>query len=132
LANHRILFKESRYSWNDGDPPASDLLNARLRAKYYGAAYIILRPYIRHALTWQNDLPWPDEGTFSVDQLRYWLKTEYDPEATPHELPQKHLGLDQLQTNRKLATSFLWCCMNAIESAIYSTAAFDGVANPTS
>ena len=36
-------------AWNDDDPPASDINVARLRAKYYGTIYVILRPYLRIA-----------------------------------------------------------------------------------
>ncbi len=37
-------------AWNDEDPPATDLNIARLRAKYYGGLYVILRPYLRIAI----------------------------------------------------------------------------------
>ncbi|KAI5279165.1 hypothetical protein KEM54_004317, partial [Ascosphaera aggregata] len=36
--------------WNDGDPPSDDINIARMRAKYYGARYIIHRPLLHHAL----------------------------------------------------------------------------------
>ena len=36
-------------AWNDDDPPATDINVARLRAKYYGSIYVILRPYLRIA-----------------------------------------------------------------------------------
>lgn len=36
--------------WTDDDEPSSDLLTARLRAKYYGARYIALRPFLDYAL----------------------------------------------------------------------------------
>lgn len=32
--------------WDDSDPPAKDINAARLRAKYYGAKYIIHRPFL--------------------------------------------------------------------------------------
>ncbi|KAH8727449.1 hypothetical protein GQ44DRAFT_770464 [Phaeosphaeriaceae sp. PMI808] len=37
-------------AWNDDDPPATDLNIARLRTKYYGGLYMILRPYLRIAI----------------------------------------------------------------------------------
>ena len=49
--------KESRnywvpedYRWADDDPPAPDILSARLRAKYWGSQVIIYRVYIRAIL----------------------------------------------------------------------------------
>lgn len=38
------------YKWNDAEPPAEDILEARLRAKFYGARYISLRPYLDYVL----------------------------------------------------------------------------------
>ena len=37
-------------SWNDADPPADNINAARMRAKYYGARYIINRPFLRFAV----------------------------------------------------------------------------------
>jgi hypothetical protein len=37
-------------AWNDKDPPSSDINAARMRAKYYGARYIIHRPLLYNAL----------------------------------------------------------------------------------
>lgn len=36
--------------WDDNEEPAMDINNARLRAKYYGARYIIMRPFVYEAL----------------------------------------------------------------------------------
>ena len=33
--------------WSDSDPPASDILSARLRAKYYGTENITYRPFLK-------------------------------------------------------------------------------------
>ncbi|KAI9812570.1 MAG: hypothetical protein M1827_004559 [Pycnora praestabilis] len=38
------------FSWEDDDPPAEDINAARMRAKYYGARYIINRPFLHHAI----------------------------------------------------------------------------------
>lgn len=43
-------------AWNDEDPPATNLNIARLRAKYYGGLYMILRPYLRIAIHTFNSL----------------------------------------------------------------------------
>ncbi|KAH8701177.1 hypothetical protein GQ44DRAFT_832052 [Phaeosphaeriaceae sp. PMI808] len=44
-------------AWKDDDPPATDLKIARLRAKYYGGLYMILRPYLRIAIHTFTPLP---------------------------------------------------------------------------
>ncbi|KAI1357124.1 hypothetical protein F5Y08DRAFT_348131 [Xylaria arbuscula] len=38
------------YHWNDGDPPADDLLAARLRAKYWDLQVILYRPFLQQIL----------------------------------------------------------------------------------
>ena len=38
------------HRWKDEDEPAKEINEARLRAKYYGALYIIHRPFLYHAL----------------------------------------------------------------------------------
>lgn len=37
-------------SWNLEDPPPTDILHARLRAKYWGARYLINRPFLDYIL----------------------------------------------------------------------------------
>ncbi|KAF2687795.1 hypothetical protein K458DRAFT_170339 [Lentithecium fluviatile CBS 122367] len=37
-------------SWSDDDPPSTDINIARLRAKYYGGLYMVLRPVLRIAV----------------------------------------------------------------------------------
>ena len=39
-----------RLRWEDTEEPATDINDARLRAKYYGARYIIHRPFLHHVL----------------------------------------------------------------------------------
>jgi hypothetical protein len=38
------------FPWRDGDPPAKDILGARLRAKFYGAQVVTYRPFIKEIL----------------------------------------------------------------------------------
>ncbi|KAF2227877.1 hypothetical protein BDZ85DRAFT_8841 [Elsinoe ampelina] len=42
------------HRWEDPEGPASDILEVRLRAKYYGAQYIHLRPYLDYVLHAMN------------------------------------------------------------------------------
>jgi hypothetical protein len=135
LMSHRDLITETKpnYKWTDGEKPSSDLLVARMQAKYYGAGYIILRPYLWNALQWANvHLPFDMES---------WLHSEYNPgvpnpmapvgsEGLPNELPSRNVTKEEVESNPLLAKTFLWCCKKCIEYAMHSTVAFDGVAPP--
>ena len=58
--------------WDDSDAPATDINAARLRAKYYGARYVINRPFLHYAVHTmapqpieflaENDVPPPPHG----------------------------------------------------------------------
>ena len=43
--------------WDDGHPPADNINDARLRGKFYGAQYIIHRPFLHAALDYDFDAP---------------------------------------------------------------------------
>ncbi|KAK9427679.1 hypothetical protein V1505DRAFT_20857 [Lipomyces doorenjongii] len=46
------------WAWSSNDPPAQNILAARLRAKYYGGLVIIYRPFLRMVLNNENkDIP---------------------------------------------------------------------------
>lgn len=55
-------------SWNDEDEPATEINDARLRAKYYGAQYMIHRPFLHHLL--QDELAKPTHEIRKLIQLR--------------------------------------------------------------
>lgn len=44
------------FAFKEDDPPASDILSARLRAKYWGAQVITYRPFIRQILQFSYTL----------------------------------------------------------------------------
>ncbi|RYP66369.1 hypothetical protein DL770_008810 [Monosporascus sp. CRB-9-2] len=50
LRDARNIWVPQLYRWNDDDPPAGDILSARLRAKYWGSQVIIYRVFIRSIL----------------------------------------------------------------------------------
>ncbi|KAI1381026.1 hypothetical protein F4677DRAFT_452605 [Hypoxylon crocopeplum] len=56
LKNSRNRWVPLGYRWDDTDPPASDILGARLRAKYWGSQVILYRPFLRAILERE---PWP-------------------------------------------------------------------------
>ncbi|XP_044721337.1 fungal zn(2)-Cys(6) binuclear cluster domain-containing protein [Hirsutella rhossiliensis] len=43
-----------RYAFNEDDPPADDILSARLRGKYWGAQVITYRPFVRMILEFNH------------------------------------------------------------------------------
>ncbi|KAI0156953.1 hypothetical protein GGR57DRAFT_75332 [Xylariaceae sp. FL1272] len=45
------------YRWNEGDPPANQLLTARLRAKYWGSQVILYRPFLKTLLDREPQTP---------------------------------------------------------------------------
>ncbi|KAK8920817.1 hypothetical protein VCV18_008122 [Metarhizium anisopliae] len=44
------------FAFKEDDPPADDILAARLRAKYWGAQVITYRPFIRQILQWSEKM----------------------------------------------------------------------------
>ncbi|KAH7012065.1 uncharacterized protein B0I36DRAFT_378408 [Microdochium trichocladiopsis] len=50
LKTSRGIWVPAELRWDDKEPPADDILSARLRAKYWGSQVIIYRPFVRHLL----------------------------------------------------------------------------------
>ena len=89
--------------WNDKDPPADDINVARLRAKFYGASYIIHRPLLYKALHMPE---------FNTRNSLQRLSTGSELFGTPiRDLP--------LEVRR--------ACRKCVEAAVASTVSFDGV-----
>lgn len=65
-----ISFVPPEFKFNFDDPPAKDILSARLRAKYWGAQVITYRPFVRQILEFNysrsmsSDSPVPMSGDF--------------------------------------------------------------------
>jgi hypothetical protein len=128
--------------WDDDvQPNESDtLLRARLRAKYYGGEYIILRPYLYNALRWHEDATVPPKPPFELsewllkheasERQREEMRKATGEYETELDLPAKQITYKAFMEDRDLAEQFLWCCKRCIDAAMASTAVFDGVANP--
>lgn len=141
----KTLGNATKFWWQDSQILATSLLEARLRAKYYGGEYIILRPYIYNALRWQKDGKVPPRPPFDLAE---WVNkhNEAEKDATARraynkangldydfgdmKLPEVQIRYDTFQSDSKLAEQFLWCCKRCIDAAMASTAVFDGVASP--
>ena len=103
--------------WCEDDPPALDINAARLRAKFYGAVYIIHRPFLRLIL--DNETrdrearSSPPNPSFTPLNDRL---TEPMPPPPPHlarEVPADHLRSAQI----------------CVKAAMQSTTAFDNIIN---
>ena len=97
--------------WSDGDPPVEDINIARMRAKYYGARYILHRPLLYHCL---QKFPPPGGEDASPSDMGDGDQNVVQPNKG--EKP-----LDTLPQGHRRA------CKICISSAILSTKAFDGV-----
>ncbi|MCJ1355148.1 MAG: hypothetical protein MMC33_005139 [Icmadophila ericetorum] len=98
--------------WRDGDPPSADINEARLRAKYYGALYIIHRPFLHYALHSPEFRTMPE----NPDSPSYAPRADHKNGTMP---PPTLTQLDKFQILRSART--------CVEAAIHSTIAFDGV-----
>jgi hypothetical protein len=97
-----------RLQWNDDSPLPNDILSARTRAKYYGAAYIINRPFLYKAL-------YPQEGSPQIGPFDYEEITKIELETDLHN--ERAWDKDNLGVR----------CRLCILSALKSTVAFDGL-----
>jgi hypothetical protein len=112
-------------AWGDGDEPSRDINGARLRGKYYGAAYIITRPFLHNAL-YEMD----HEGV-EIDLSRF--DTSPEDHATPEHSSEPDIPLPKLDaeldgaSRRNQIDRILWACKKCVDAAMKSTTAFDGL-----
>ena len=100
--------------WNDSDPPPRDILSARLRAKYWGARYVINRPFLDYAL---HIMPHVSEGR-SVDDVAL------DVHGNPRDKAEIHL----FKAIQGMGETEIWqASQRCIDAAMQSTVALDGV-----
>lgn len=131
--------------WNDKDPPSNNINVARLRAKYYGARYIIHRPLLHHALhPIAPKQPQPQVAAESPALSAVSSSQSHASPAFPHN-PHTELTMERgtsdmgpsphIYTSRDpqpsslndLDPKILAACVSCIEAAMNSTTAFDGI-----
>lgn len=156
LSMNLELWRESlpeNMKWKDQDPPAKEINAARMRAKYYGARYIIFRPLLYHALHYGATgarvrgvgRPAVDSPTGSASNMQSHQMspsmTHTDHRATGMSRMMSDLGnvpsnptsafanawTPPSVTVRNLPTKLLQACKICVRSAIYSTEALDGI-----
>ncbi|KAK3709023.1 hypothetical protein LTR37_011187 [Vermiconidia calcicola] len=100
--------------WNDSDPPSTDILEARLRAKYWGARYIINRPFLDYAL---HIMPHAKDG-LSIESVAK------DCNGNPRDKAEVHL----FKAIETMGESEIWeASKRCIDAAMQSTVSLDGV-----
>ncbi|KAL8857140.1 MAG: hypothetical protein Q9178_006316 [Gyalolechia marmorata] len=114
--------------WSDSDPPSSDINTARLRAKYYGAQYIIHRPFLRHAL--DNNMDFQESPPAQVNTtVSYQNRSSpYSPQSM--ERKNSNMGPPGPTQKEKIhQAEILQSAKTCVAAAIQSTEAFDNIIN---
>ena len=107
-------------NWEESDPPSRDLLEARLRAKYYGAKVITHRSFILRILSNSAEKSPKMRSRQAKEIFNEYKHGIIDPEidttnGSPHEEPDpKYLELAE----------------RGIKALIKSTTAFHGLGDP--
>ena len=112
--------------WKDEDEPASDINDARLRAKYYGALYITHRPFLRHVL----DTEIIARGTDSPqsDVLKGALKNPLAYSSQPHERNRGAMAPPRsTSAESNIQAEIHHSAQICVRAAIKSTLAFDNI-----
>jgi hypothetical protein len=100
--------------WADSDPPPAGILSARLRAKYWGARYVINRPFLDYAL---HIMSYVKDG-------RRVESVAVDVHRNPRDKAEIHL----FKAIQLMGEGEVWAaCRRCIEAAMQSTIALDGV-----
>jgi hypothetical protein len=105
------------FRWEDGDMPPTDLNIARIRAKYYGALYMKLRPFLQFAIERTEWPPSHKSGHYS----QYGSPTAIGD--TPTSASRNIYMVDLSPDQRKIIEVSCKC----IYAAIQSTIAFDRI-----
>lgn len=107
--------------WQDGDPPSPDINEARLRAKYYGALYIIHRPSLHYALHQKSPRDSTSRPTQpaigpAIEAPNYPYRSRGGNMAPPRT-PELDPGQAEILRSAGIC----------IQAAMWSTVAFDGI-----
>ncbi|KAJ5988543.1 hypothetical protein N7481_003753 [Penicillium waksmanii] len=143
--------------WKDEDPPAKEINAARMRAKYYGARYIIHRPLLYHALHYGGSGARVDAvgQTSAVDSPTGSVGNSQPQQMSPSITNTSHRAqnmtrmlsdIGTVSSNpaaafpngwtpptvnlRDLPSKLRRACKVCVDSAILSTKAFDGIEDP--
>lgn len=103
--------------WGSSDPPPSDILAARLQAKYWHAQCILTRPFLDFVL---HILPYLSAGRAVED-------TALDAKGTQRSAADIQI----FKAIQSMQPDTVWqACERCIEAAARSTIVFDGIPGP--
>ncbi|KAJ9649078.1 hypothetical protein H2199_000991 [Coniosporium tulheliwenetii] len=112
------------FQWNDSDPAPEDINAARLRAKYYGAKYIITRPFLYRAVVEMKPRP---DLLVNVDQDPQGMqRSGSNNSGTPSSGPPRFEQNLSTEDARAVIEASRVC----VQAAMKSTVAFDGLKTP--
>ncbi|KAI5364159.1 Putative zn(2)-C6 fungal-type DNA-binding domain-containing protein [Septoria linicola] len=121
LRSHESILEQWRRAlpdflkWADDDEPAKDILSARLRAKYWGARYVINRPFLDYAL---HIMPHVRDNAQTVEDAAR------DGYGNPRDKADIHL----FKAIQQIGDRDIWAAAKrCIDAAMHSTVALDGV-----
>lgn len=117
ISNWRAKLPES-LQWDENDPVANNINDARLRGKYYGALYIIHRPFLHAALDYDFEVPQMQSPPNNDLNNVVPILPAPGPEMGP---PNRNADFE---SRRAETIGLAVTCINA---AMHSTIAFDGV-----
>jgi hypothetical protein len=108
-ARFDMSFAGPAYEFLPSDPPASDILNARLRAKYWGAHVLMYRPFVRQVLTLSHNLATGEDHPL------------YDGRTYPVDIPVLN---PKARNIADMDSSVMWYAQQGIRAMMESTRAF--------
>ena len=113
--------------WEDTEPPARYINDARLRGKFYGAQYIIHRPFLHAALDFDfntSDVQSPNHESADGSQNNAPHQPVPSPDAQAGTMGPPKPVFDSGNHRRAETINFAVKCIRAAEE---STVAFDGI-----
>ena len=103
--------------WDDLDDPSPDINDARLRAKYYGALYIVHRPFLRQLL--DDEIEPQDIQSPQSDSIQ-------GPQPTSSTY-SGHKMAPRFNVDESAQKDILHSAQICVHAAMQSTIAFDGI-----
>jgi hypothetical protein len=123
LLGHDAILTQWRHAlpaplqWEDGDPPATDILAARLRGKYYGARYVTNRPFLDYAL---HIMPHVIHNRANIEEAAV------NAAGNPRDVADVRL----FKAIQRMGDAAIWeGVQQCVRAAMHSTVAFDGIAD---
>ena len=115
-----LIQQNPQVAWEDTDDPASDINAARLRGKYYGAKYIVHRPFLYYALHHLNG------RDLTPEVMRQFKEYERNPQNFKLE-DQPPTDASREEKSTWVVLQMLISSKQCVSAAKCSTVAFDGV-----